>query len=80
MIADLASTDRLAAACPPPRSGASWAVRTVVPVGGAMAAGTDLTRRSRGPASMGGSADRRAPRARRGSGDARDSGLFPRPG
>lgn len=31
--------------CPPPRACASWAVRPAVPVGGAMPAGTDRTRR-----------------------------------
>ncbi|MDA1082311.1 MAG: hypothetical protein O2973_11685, partial [Gemmatimonadetes bacterium] len=51
VIADRASTDRRAAACPPPRSRASWAVRTAVPVGGD--AGGD---RSDAPVRAGGTA------------------------
>ncbi len=78
-IADRASTDRWAAACPPPRSRASWAVRTAVPVGGryrrgpiGRAGGTAAHakgprgaagRRGRAQGAVGASADGRAARA-----------------
>ncbi len=80
VIADHARTDRRAAACPPPRARLAGRENGGYR-GGAMPAATARTRPgSWGPASMADSAARRAPRARRASGDARGSGRSPRPG